>query len=715
MKMLRRLADDTLEWVQEAWRKHLTHLWRMMHWVPPVFAAVTLWLFACNGQLREVYLALVEAHRWPQLMLGLASIGIISFALFTSYIELTGNRVLALYGSMSTVYLNRWLQRTRDALALAWAALPFLGLLYGLWQVRDSLPGATAYLSISALFAAIVLALLWRFRAGRHLANIARGVAVLVVVAVFVGGPLLEPPHRLMVTHGLGPLAMVGLQLVAILAIIAGLAALRRHLLSVLLAALVLGSFLASAPPPIDACASVHRAAEDAPQVVRAFKKWLAEREPEVRQFNGRFPVFIVAAQGGGIYAASATATFLAKLQEECPSFSRHVFAISGVSGGAVGAALYHAYADDRDVRPLSKCRTLPPRDPPHELMTDIRVALTRDHLTPVLGPLVPELALSLVSDGAHLLGLSDALDAILPASIGHGRARALEMSLACAHIDPDEAWSADDGCFQTGSRLRLRKSLSASWRDGKGPHALILNTTRAEAGSTVAFSPFGLADMGAPSIEAFVDEPYDRPADKNALAEAAVASARFPGVLPPYTLDQGGRTWNFVDGGYADDSGVAVAGAIYRALRDADAAGVDVRLILLTSDASEDAARTAVGTTSLVEFRVPLEAVLNVRAGIGTREVVRALNQFSDRASTGIDSRVFLMQFRTPFLGWMISKTTNDAIVPIVASRDPCPGATAQVQSERPARAAQKSTRELARENGCQLSYIRHLLRGGE
>ena len=82
---------------------------------------------------------------------------------------------------------------------------------------------------------------------------------------------------------------------------------------------------------------------------------------------------------------------------------------------------------------------------------------------------------------------------------------------------------------------------------------------------------------------------------------------------------------------------------------------------------------------------------------------------------STGIDSRVFLVQFRTPFLGWMISKTTNDAIVPIVASRDPCPDAKAHVRAEPAARGAQKSTRELARENGCQLSYIRRLLRGVE
>ena len=53
------------------------------------------------------------------------------------------------------------------------------------------------------------------------------------------------------------------------------------------------------------------------------------------------YPVFVVSAQGGGLYAAYNTATFLARLIDLCPGFRRHLFAISSVSGGSVGAAVF--------------------------------------------------------------------------------------------------------------------------------------------------------------------------------------------------------------------------------------------------------------------------------------------------------------------------------------------------------------------------------------
>ena len=61
------------------------------------------------------------------------------------------------------------------------------------------------------------------------------------------------------------------------------------------------------------------------------------------------YPVFVVAVSGGGIYAASSAATFLAELQDECSRFGQHVFVISGVSGGAVGATLFNALTRLRD------------------------------------------------------------------------------------------------------------------------------------------------------------------------------------------------------------------------------------------------------------------------------------------------------------------------------------------------------------------------------
>ena len=50
-------------------------------------------------------------------------------------------------------------------------------------------------------------------------------------------------------------------------------------------------------------------------------------------------PLVLVSAEGGGIRAAYFTAAILGRLEEQCPQLARRIFAISGVSGGAVGAA----------------------------------------------------------------------------------------------------------------------------------------------------------------------------------------------------------------------------------------------------------------------------------------------------------------------------------------------------------------------------------------
>ena len=62
-------------------------------------------------------------------------------------------------------------------------------------------------------------------------------------------------------------------------------------------------------------------------------------------------PLFIVTAEGGGIRAAYWTSIVLGSLQDKDPSFADHVFAISGVSGGSVGAAVFSALLTDENAR----------------------------------------------------------------------------------------------------------------------------------------------------------------------------------------------------------------------------------------------------------------------------------------------------------------------------------------------------------------------------
>ena len=75
------------------------------------------------------------------------------------------------------------------------------------------------------------------------------------------------------------------------------------------------------------------------PRAWEEFQKWHQSR-PDRGSYD-EYPVYIVTAQGGGIYAAYQSALFLARLQDYCPAFRHHVFAISSVSGGSLGAATF--------------------------------------------------------------------------------------------------------------------------------------------------------------------------------------------------------------------------------------------------------------------------------------------------------------------------------------------------------------------------------------
>ena len=64
---------------------------------------------------------------------------------------------------------------------------------------------------------------------------------------------------------------------------------------------------------------------------------------------------FIVAAQGGGHFAAYHQATFMAQMQDRSDGkFASCVFAISGVSGGSVGAGVFAAAMDHLEQNPVA-------------------------------------------------------------------------------------------------------------------------------------------------------------------------------------------------------------------------------------------------------------------------------------------------------------------------------------------------------------------------
>ncbi|HXT62716.1 MAG TPA: hypothetical protein VN696_06735, partial [Pyrinomonadaceae bacterium] len=76
-----------------------------------------------------------------------------------------------------------------------------------------------------------------------------------------------------------------------------------------------------------------------------AFAAWWAARADKADYTDRPYPVFIITAEGGGITTAYFTAMVLTAIQDRAPAFAQHVFAISGVSGGSIGSAVYAGLA----------------------------------------------------------------------------------------------------------------------------------------------------------------------------------------------------------------------------------------------------------------------------------------------------------------------------------------------------------------------------------
>ena len=68
-------------------------------------------------------------------------------------------------------------------------------------------------------------------------------------------------------------------------------------------------------------------------------------------QAPAEVPIYFVSAEGGGIRSAYWTALVLDQLSKSDPDFAGRTFSISGVSGGSVGAAVWHGCKADPDKR----------------------------------------------------------------------------------------------------------------------------------------------------------------------------------------------------------------------------------------------------------------------------------------------------------------------------------------------------------------------------
>src|SRR5262245_58068851 len=236
-------------------------------------------------------------------------------------------------------------------------------------------------------------------------------------------------------------------------------------------------------------------------------------------------PLFIVTAEGGGIRAAYWTSIVLGSLQDKDPSFADHVFAISGVSGGSVGAAVFSALLTDENAR--------------GQIVQRSEEILGQDFLSPAIAAMLyPDFAQRFCPVPMQFLD----------------RGQWMEKSWEQAWRETARKHGHDDNRFAQGFR--------SLWKQGN-PYVpvLLLNATSVEKGnriigSNVQINPdeFLATDDLMNKIAPAVDVP---------LSTAAHLRARFTYVSPAARFISDSS--HAVDGGYVENSGATTGVDILR------------------------------------------------------------------------------------------------------------------------------------------------------
>jgi hypothetical protein len=434
----------------------------------------------------------------------------------------------------------------------------------------------------------------------------------------------------------------------------------------------------------------------------------LPAREP-LRDQRGRQPVYIVAVEGGGIYAVAAAALFLAKLQDRNPNFAKHVFAISGVSGGAIGAAIFQALARSTPETAVSGTPEVARGDGGSSAKST--PSRERDACSTKSSAGQPAMRPCLVDEVSRIIQddhLSPIVASIFPDFFGASTRRAQTLAASfeesVSRQDPDAAAELED-------------SFADHWSPESRAPALVLNTTWVETGYRVAFAPFALKDLGDASLSSFSDrnmpgESFSnyqecagnrKPCDSYAISlmDAAIDSARFPGMLPAASVEMNevGHEvlWNFVDGGYSDNSGASTALALYRAILPIAAQrNVDVDVILVTNSIKQPSLDPKTVTISGTQFHdtlAPFDAVMKVRDGLSNEAVARICDFINQGQGCGDKTgavelplqivEIDAEDYRLP-LGMELSRTTFDLIDWMLGGPERCDSATGSEMSRR-------------------------------
>ncbi len=261
------------------------------------------------------------------------------------------------------------------------------------------------------------------------------------------------------------------------------------------------------------------------PGLHQYFNNWVQQRKPEIEK--GSYPVFFVLADGGASRSGYWTAATLSKLEDTTGGkFSRHLFCLSGASGGSVGNGTFFALLRSRDS--LRSCNKTFSQGSCEFLQSDfLTYTLARmlgpDFIRPIIGS----------------LPIAD-------------RAAALEHA-----IEEGE----EDNAFLHNF---FKSPMSAMTPTGSNSNLPIfcINVTRMQDGRPSVISNIKAEDN---IFSRRVDILARLPLGKDMkLSTAVVMGARFPYISPAGRIDSS----YYVDGGYFDNSGAGFVHEMMMELR---------------------------------------------------------------------------------------------------------------------------------------------------
>lgn len=355
------------------------------------------------------------------------------------------------------------------------------------------------------------------------------------------------------------------------------------------------------------------------------------------------YPVFLVAAEGGGIRAAYWAGIVLAALQDRDPEFAKHVYAISGVSGGSLGGGVFAALVREQMDGGSVDCEVELAGPVVGPMGRCAHAILSADFLAPTV---------------AYML-YPDLVQRFLPFPVPFfDRARALES-----------AWEASwKGQFDS---TRFSDDFHGLWRpQGSRVPALFLNSTWVETGKRVIVSNLKIDGVNFSDSVDF----FDLMKSEVALSSAVHNSARFTYVSPAGTVrPKHEEVWgHLVDGGYFENSGATTAYEILRALQNkADELGLRKRItpvvLMITNDPKLDDSAQPEPRPFMNELLSPLVALLNTRDARGS--YARAALRDFVKQQNGVFLQIGLKKGDGPLpLGWVLSDVAQQTMQKQVA-----------------------------------------------